>query len=808
MSELRFITPSEPIPCPVIVRSFSADPVTKAAITITGLGLYRTFLNGQRLGDDYLSPGLNDYAAYVRAQTYDITSLVQAENTLVVYLADGWALGRYGLSGRGGGRGIYGSEYLLATRITMTDAQGHTTEIHTDETWLAGASSILSSDIYDGEHRDDTVMPVPSVPCKPAAAPGPVEITDVPVIRAKATLKPTLLTSPKGESILDFGQNFAGIVRFTNRLPYGQTLRLQFGEVLQDDCFFRGNLGGAKAEYVYTSDGFVKTVEPWFTFYGFRYVLVEGLKDIDSDDFEGVVLSSDLNETMTADTSSALLNRLMRNTLWSQRSNFLDVPTDCPQRDERLGWTGDAQVFCATACYQMDSKAFFRKYLRDLRYEQVTYYDGDIPMYCPSIKGAAGPGGAAWADAATIIPWQLYQHYGDRELLKETYPLMQDYAEKLIRVDLKGGTRNLITDGFGFGDWLGLDGVSATSFVGGTDRPFIQSVYCAHSLGLTAKAAHVLGLDEDEQRFAAAEQHVRAAILNEYLTPGGRLSVDTQTGYALALYHGLYTNLDAIRTQFRNRLRLDSYRLNTGFVGTGIILPALLDHGMQEDAYRLLLREEYPGWLYPVTMGATTIWERWNSLMPDGKVSDTGMNSFNHYASGSVCEAIYSRIAGLRVLEPGWTAALIAPQPDWRLTHINVRFDSPAGVYKVSWHIQEDGAFHVEAEVPEGAGAEIVLPYHPENARHTVHAGTHAYTYQPTRSLAYPFNVDMPAMDLMAHSGARQALADVLPAFHSAMESGNQEFAMMTPRQAHNVLPFLRGTDIGKLNDALKQVRA
>ncbi len=808
MKRFRFITPEKPIKCPMFSKAFTAQGVRSAYMEITGLGLYRAFLNGRRVGDDWLTPGFNDYTAYLRFRRYDITPLLKEENELSVVLGDGWYKGRFGLSDLGGDVNIFGSQHMLAVRIVLTGNDGQTREIGTDESWIASCSPILDSSIYDGETRDDTRPAGEGVSCVPVDPPCEPEEDAAPAIRVKAVLRPILIISPKGEQILDFGQNMAGVVRFANRLPKGRTIRLRHFEVLQDGCFFADNLRSAKAEYVYTSDGKTGEIEPFFTFYGFRYVMAEGLDRVDPDDFRGLVLSSDLKETLRVETDSPKINQLMRNTLWSQRGNFLDVPTDCPQRDERLGWTGDAQVFAATACRQMDCKAFYRKYMRDLRVDQTRYYGGDIPMFSPSLRGKAGAGGAAWADAAAIIPWQVYLQYGDLGLLRETYPLMRDYALNLIRQDLKDGSRRLITEGFAFGDWLALDGITEKSMAGGTDLPFIQSVYCMHSIRLAALAAGELGQREDRDRFTALADEIRAAILNEYFTPGGRLSVDTQTAYALALHFELYTDAEVIRAQLKQRLLRDQFILKTGFVGTPLILPALLDHGMEEEAYRLLYREAYPSWLYAVNLGATTIWERWNSMLPDGRVSDTGMNSFNHYANGSVCEAIYGHIAGLRVLQPGWKAALISPKPNRRMKSISLAFESPAGPYAVAWQINDDGTFALQAQVPAGASARVILPLHPENLQMNLPAGQHNFHYTPTQDLLHPYHAGTLTQDLMANAEAAKALEKHVPGFYYAAVSGNVDFLMMTPEEAVGKLPFLRQYDLRALDSALKAIRA
>lgn len=417
---MPFITPSAALDCPMLRRDFPSDSVKRATLEITGLGLYHAFINGQRVGEDYLAPGFNDYDAYLRVQTHDVTGLLAADNRIEVWLGDGWYKGRFGTDG--GKTNRWGDKYLLAARLT-----------------------IVSCGIYDGEVRDDTHGPGQPVPCVLADVHYELQAPVSPAIHAVDTLKPTLIVTSKAEQVLDFGQNAAGIIRFVNRLPKGETLRIQTGEVLQEGCFYRDNLRSAKSEFVYTSDGVTKEVEPTFTFFGFRYAKVEGLETVNPADFTAVVLSSDLKPTLHCETSHAKLNQLMRNTFWGLRSNFLDVSTDCPQRDERLGWTADTQVFVNTACYLADCKAFYRKYMQDLRADQTRRYGGDIPAYSPSLQGEAVHGGAVWADAATIIPWHVYMNYGDIDLLRENYPMMRDYAEYLIAEDARNGGTHLFS---------------------------------------------------------------------------------------------------------------------------------------------------------------------------------------------------------------------------------------------------------------------------------------------------------------------------------------------------------------------------
>ena len=710
MKPLCLITPREPIPFPRLYRVFEAPHVQRAVLEVTGLGLYRAFLNGQRVGEDWLTPGFNDYDAWLASRTYDVTDLLKpGENTLEIWLGRGWYSGRLGFD-REHPDCIWGSDYLAGARLTMTDADGSTVLLQTDASWQAAATPIRSGDIYDGEVRDDTAPLGDPVPCVPVERTYSVEPDQAPPVRVCRTFKPTLIRTPREETVLDFGQNMAGTVRFRCRARRGETVRLSFGELLQDGCFYRDNLRSARAEFVYTSDGVEREIEPFFTFYGFQYAKVEAPYAVDPEDFTALALTSQLPVTLRCETANPEVNKLIKNTFWGQRSNFVSVPTDCPQRDERLGWTADTQVFCRTALYQMDCRAFYRKYIRDMRHDQVAYLDGDVPKYSPSLRGQAGHGGAVWADAGGIIPWELYRTYGDRELLEESYPLMHDYAEFLIREDLRQGGTHVAFDTFTFGDWLALDGKGGSDCFGGTNPRYIQGIYYMYALRLTAQAAAMLNRGEDARRYSLLEAEIRAALLDEYFTPGGHLCVDTQTGYVLALTYGLWRDKETLLRDFRRRLDLDNGQLRTGFTGTPLLLPALLDNGMTEEAYRILLNPGYPGWLYAVRLGATTVWERWNSLLPDGRISGTDMNSMNHYANGSVCEAIYSRMAGLRCGEPGWHKAIIAPHMSAQLPEISLAYDSPAGTYQVHWTVREQNRYALEITVPEGCSAQVLLP--------------------------------------------------------------------------------------------------
>ncbi|MBP3657218.1 MAG: family 78 glycoside hydrolase catalytic domain [Clostridia bacterium] len=802
---MTFITPAAPVDHPRFLHQFACGDVCRAELRITGLGLYRAYINGRRVGGDYLTPGFNDYDAYLRVQTYDVTELLAQENVIEVYMGEGWYMGRLGFDG--GQTCRWGSRYLLAAELTITNADGSATRIAADGTWRAAPSCITGGNIYDGETRDDTRAVGETVPCVAAETDYRLEDQFSPPIRAVGELKPTLIITPKGEQVLDFGQNMAGVIRFVNRLPAGRTMRIQTGEVLQQGSFYRDNLRTAKSEFVYTSDGVVKDVEPMFTFFGFRYAKVEGVDAVAPGDYTAVVLSSDLRQTLEAGTGHAGINQLMRNTWWGQRSNFLDVPTDCPQRDERLGWTADTQVFVNTACYQMDCKAFYTKYMRDMRADQVLYGGGDLPQYSPSLKGAGNHGGAVWADAGTIIPWDIYMNYGDKALLAETYPMMRDYAEYLIREDARLGGTHVVYDQFTYGDWLAQDGITPQSLKGSTDDAYIQGVYCMHSIELTAKAAAELGYEQDAARYGEFGAQIRSALLDEYVSPAGNLTMDTQTGFVLALRYGLFRDREKMIAGLRRRLRLDLCRIRSGFTGAPLMLPVLFDNGMGDMACRMLLREQFPGWLYSVNLGATTIWERWNSLESDGSISGTGMNSLNHYAYGSVCEAIYSRIMGLRCAAPGWTRAQIAPYIDGRLGHAFIRFDSPAGLWSVSWRIEEDGLLHVEAQVPQGAAAHLVLPDHPQGYEAELSEGSYSYTYQPTRDYLHPYSLDSLCMDVMANREAAELIRQAEPVFYAQLSDPDGEYGSMTVRQAAGTMWHINPQAVLDLEPALRAIR-
>ncbi|WP_141502391.1 alpha-L-rhamnosidase [Paenibacillus luteus] len=700
---------------PVLFHTFNlVGDISSARAYVCGLGLYEMELNGIKAGEEYLTPLYNAYHKWLQYQTYDVTTLLQGgENKIEVSLGNGWYKGRFGFDG--GAENIYGDEFVLLAEIVVSFKDGSTQVIGTDQSWSARKSKVLESNIYDGEKYDATFVDssVYHVKETDLGYDRLMARLSLPVV-VKEQIEPTqILTTPAGEMVIDLGQNMVGWLQFRTNAPAGTMIRLQYGEVLQNGNFYRDNLRTAEAEYVYTANGEEAIVRPYFTFYGFRYVKVEGwYGELDVKDFTGCVVYSDMEQTGHFETNNPQVNRLFLNALWGQKGNFLDTPTDCPQRDERMGWTGDAQVFSGTACFNMDSYAFFSKFGYDL-YQEQKDRDGMVPMVVPA-GIVPGGGSSAWGDAATIIPWNVYLHSGDKAILEQQFESMRSWVDYIQRTDEESGGKRLWTTGFHFGDWLALDGSNPDTPMGGTDTHLIASAYYCYSTELVAKAARVLESVKVAERYEQLATEIRAAIKDEFFTTNGRFAVDTQTGYAVALFMNLVPEEFHARIagDLRMRMRADNHHLRTGFVGTPYLNRVLSAEGSNDIAYTLLLNNDYPSWLYAVELGATTIWERWNSILPDGSISSTGMNSLNHYAYGAVVEWMYRHVAGLNPTEekPGFRHAVIAPQPDQRLHWAKASVNTAAGLYRSEWSIDEVGKLAFHFTIPFHATATVLLP--------------------------------------------------------------------------------------------------
>jgi len=715
---------SLPSPSPLLRGSFQvAERVRSARLYVTSLGLYEAYLNGQRVGDQLFTPGWTSYRRRLQYQTYDVTQLVRpGANVVGAMLGDGWYRGQLGFFGQ---RNLYGPRLGLRAQLEIRYESGRTERIVSDMGWKTTPGPVLASDIYGGETYDArreligwTSAPFDDQGWAAVALVDPPPATLVatlsPPVRRVRELRPaSIRRAPSGEMLFDLGQNFTGWARLTVTGPAGTTVTMRFGEVLdKGGNLYTANLRAAAQTDRYTLSGKSREVyEPHFTFHGFRYVAVAGLpSQPDSTTITGIAVSSDLTQTGSLVTSDSLLNQLQRNIVWGQRSNFLDVPTDCPQRDERLGWTGDAQVFARTAAYNMDVNGFFAKWLGDVAADQDP--SGSVPWVIPNPLGGDSvrfAGTAGWSDVAVIIPWTMYLTYGDRRLLERQYPSMRawvDYARRRAGPDL------IWTPGWQFGDWLALhsDDPSYPGATTGTD--LIATAFLAHSTDLVSRTAAVLGRRNDADSYQARFQALRDAFNREFVSTTGRVGENTQTAYALAIAFDLLP--DSLIAAAAGRLARDvearDHHLTTGFLGTPYLLHVLGATGHLGAAFALLTQRTYPSWLYPITRGATTMWERWDGIRPDSSFEDPGMNSFNHYAFGAVGDWMYQNIGGidLDAAAPGYRHARIAPRPGAGLTSANASIETGYGKLSTAWKL-EGQRFVLDVTVPANTSAEITM---------------------------------------------------------------------------------------------------
>ena len=765
---------------PILSRSFEcSSPVERARLYISGVGLYEASLNGKKVGNDVLAPFFNDYNCAIQSQTYDVTKLLTDSNTLSILLGNGWYKGRLGYDGESA---LYGNQFAAIAELHIEYTDGTHSVIATDSAWVAQPSDITFSDIYDGETLDRTAY-TDSRPTYPVVSVdmSSKNLTDrysMPLCVMEDVTVKEIIKTPAGETVLDFGQNFSGFVSFhAAGFNPGSVITLEHGEVLQNGNFYHDNYRTAKTLITYISDGRDEWYAPTFTYMGFRYVKLSGWHDdIKPDDFVGKVVYSAMERTGFISTGHEKVNRLMDNAVWGLKSNFLDMPTDCPQRDERLGWTGDAQVFAPTASFFMDTKAFYRKFLCDMRNDQCLR-GGAIANFLPNIHNEPG-GSAVWADAATFIPETVYDTFGDIELLRENYPMMKDWVDWMTSGDIRRGQKYLFDFAFTFGDWLAMDGVTDQSMKGGTDDGYIGSVYYYASTMKLARAAKVLGYDADAVIYTSLASNIREAVLNEYFTPTGRLAIDTQAGYIIALRFGIWRDLDVLRLGLRSRIKRDGNRIRCGFTGAPLICETLADNGMMDLAMHLFLQEKFPSWLHCVNLGATTIWERWNSLLDDGSISGTGMNSLNHYAYGSVANFVVRYIGGLVPIEPGYRKVRIAPMPDARLGMMNLTYVSPSGTYAANWRIGKDGKLYFHFEIPFDCEAEVLLPEKNE----TIHldAGSYDYCIETSRDYRLLYTMESMLDHLLPDERAMNILRDNLPIAYGMAMSGDVENLSLT----------------------------
>ena len=775
---------------PILSGSFRTHgEIADARLYILGLGLYSARLNSRSFTDELLAPGFWHFETEAPYQSYDVTDFIRGENLLEVTLGNGWYKGRFGIE-----HTPYSDKYALIAELHIRYADGSEQIIVTDESWTWRESDIAASNsIYDGEILDRLAHDSEENAARSVViVASPLSIVDrfsPPVIESTCLPVAELIHTPAGETVLDFGQNHAGLLRFRAELPRGTEVRFDFGEVLQQGNFYNENYRSALGGFSYRSDGRRETVCQSFTFYGFRYVRVSGWPgEINPADFDSPVIHTQLDRSGYLKTGHDGLNRLYENVIWGQLSNFLSIPTDCPQRDERLGWTGDAQVFAPTACYNMDCRAFYRSFLQLLRLDQIEN-GGGIATCLPRSPGFLSC--AIWGDAAAIIPETLLRFSGSTEEVARWYPLMRDWVDYV-----EAKSHGFLYDDEQLGDWLALDGVTDQSFKGGTDDTYLGSLYWMNSARIVSELAEKLGYAGDAEKYRLLAENIRAAVLENYFTATGRLSVDTQAAYIAALRFGVWRDKDVLVRQFMRRMRFDGFEIRCGFAGAPLMCSVLAEHGMEDLAVELLLHRGFPGWMYCVELGATTVWERWNSLLPDGTCSGTGMNSFNHYAYGSVMEYVYARLAGLRPGKYGFREAVIAPNPDIRLGQLECSLNTVSGRYVSEWHILPDGRLSVHVEVPFGCRAELTLPRSGEDSI-SLAPGSYDYCYTPTEDYRCLYSMDSRLGALAGDEEAKAILLQDAPALFGVLMEGNREFTTQSFRELQGA--FFLGMNPAKI---------
>ncbi len=698
-------------------KSFKTEKTVKKAILLaSAMGVYVPFLNGERVGENVLAPGWTSYSHRVQYQTYDVTSLIHEKNLLEIGVGQGWAVGYIGLHHT---NHVYVDHTSLIAQLNITYIDGSKETITTDTSWDVYTSHVLSSEIYHGETVDKTA-PIKKIG---KAVLSEIKSKLVPQVGEFITehecLAPIeILRTPKGELVIDFGQNMTGYIEIRIKGKRGSRIVVHHAEVLdKDGNFYTDNLRNARNENVYILSGDQDVFKPSYTFQGFRYIRLTEypFEHVNPDNFRAVVVHSDIKRTGNFRCGNEKINQLYHNIIWGQKSNFLDVPTDCPQRDERLGWTGDAQVFCRTAAINFDVEKFFKKWLGDMALDQDK--SGVIPAVIPScLPQKVMRISAAWGDASCIIPWELYLAYGNIDILKKNFKLMKKWVDFMRSA---GPEENLWLGGRHYGDWLAMDDDS--TLVGATSQDLIASAFFAYSTSILIKAGQILGKDMTEYKKLYTKI---AETFQQHFTE----IPDTQTGIALILHFNLCAERD--RPAFINKLvhliHKNGDRMTTGFVGTPYLLHVLSDNGHTDLAYKLLMQEENPSWLYSVCHGATTMWEHWDSIKEDGSFWDTSMNSFNHYAYGAVFDWIFGVAAGIKPTEsaPGYKEILLTPHPDKCLGFVQSSVQTKKGKITSCWYYKDDQITY-EFDIPEGVTAHLILP---SGLKKTLAGGKHHFT--------------------------------------------------------------------------------
>jgi alpha-L-rhamnosidase len=712
------------VPPPLLRGGFTVDmPIRRARVYASALGVYELELNGHRVGDSALDPGWTSYHHRLVYRTFDVTSLVRSgENVLGAWLGDGWYRGRLGFGG--GTRNIYGRRLALMTQLEVVYSDGSLQVFGTDASWRAARGPIGLASLYDGERYDARAeLDGWSSPGYDDGAWFSVEVLDrpsgelvaptAPPIRCTQEVRPVeVVARDRDRVLLDFGQNLVGRLRIRVEGSAGERVRMRHAEVLEGDRLAVRPLRLAEAtdEYVLRGEG-VEEWEPRFTFHGFRYAEISGWPGaFDRDAVTARVYHSDMTRTGHFSCSDPVLTQVHDNVVWSMRGNFVGIPTDCPQRDERLGWTGDIQVFTPTASYLYACAGMLGSWLQDLAVEQ--FPDGTVPLFVPQVpspKWEPMQPCAVWGDAAVLVPWALYQRFGDVEIVRRQYPSAKAWVECVCAVMDEDG---VVVGGRQLGDWLDPLAPPDDPAAARSDAQLVATAYHARSSDVLAQMAGVLGLREDHERYRALAEKVCRGFVDRYVKADGLLVDDAPTSYALALHFGLLTDGDmrgAASQRLAELVEEGGYRIPSGFAGTPVMCDALSENGQLEAAYLLATQRECPSWGYQVTHGATTIWERWDSLLPDGRVNPGQMTSFNHYALGAVADWMHRVVGGLAPAAPGYRRLLVRPRPGGDLRHATTRHDTPFGAAEVDWQVSGSD-LDVRVVVPPTCTALMDLP--------------------------------------------------------------------------------------------------
>lgn len=743
--------------CPVFYKFFpAAKPVVKACLYATAHGVYEVHINGKRVGEDYMCPGWTGYHKRLQYQYYDISEYLKTENCVEMTVGNGWYKGILSFDCK---PNRYGDRVAAFAEIHITYEDGSREVIATDTDWRVRTGQIRYSEIYMGETIDTDREEIREGTVSLAEFDPSVLVPqeNEPVRVTERIMPKKIFTDPKGNRLVDFGQNLTGLVEVKIKGERGQKVTVRHAETLdQDGVFYPDTLRTAISLDTYVLNGEDQILMPHFTFHGFRYIAVEGLETLMPDMFTACVMHSDIKKTGSFHCSNEAINRLQSNIEWGLRGNFFDIPSDCPQRDERLGWMGDAQVFSWTAAFNRNTALFFTKWMRDVA--AASSLEEGVPHIVPDIQGTYSS--AAWSDAAVIIPWVVYQTYGDVRILEESWQCMHEWVDYIRNRANKNG---LWMTNYQYGDWLALDREQGNGSVGATDVYLVANACYIYVTNLVAKTAKVLGKEEEAAYYEKIYAQTLESFREEYYTARGRIVSETQTGCVLSLHFDLAREkdrgriLDALLTNLENHKN----HLTTGFVGTPYLCHALSDNGAHDMAGILFMRDDYPSWLYGVKMGATTMWERWDAIRPDGSMPHPGQNSMNHYAYGAIGDWMYRKIGGINQMEAGYHKFYIRPMFVRGIEEVRTELETPYGRIVSAWSCR-NRKIRLEVTVPANTSAVIYLPE--KEGALEVGSGVYVYEYDTETSLKeLRFTLDSTLGEIIAEPLGKQLLDQMVP---------------------------------------------